>query len=122
MAEASQRQLAAGKKNAEGYRLLLDGDLEGAVAAFTEAIAIDPRLESAYWNRAEAYRRVGRGREAESDSREAERLARIAEYRGRPTRARRVGQETGPRVNAGGRGWGLAALCGYIFLRWWLDD
>ena len=53
--------------NDEGLRLLGAGDFQGSIKAFTEAIERDPRLESAYRNRAQAYRRLGMIQEAESD-------------------------------------------------------
>ena len=42
-------------RNDEGVRLLHAGDYEGAVAAFTEALAMDPDFETAYRNRASAF-------------------------------------------------------------------
>ena len=63
-AKVRQRQ----SKNQEGLRLVRTGDYEGAVAAFSEAIADNPNSsEEAYRSRAEAYRKLGREREADAD-------------------------------------------------------
>ena len=55
-------------KNAEGVRLLLAAKYEEAIAAFSEAIDLDPEYISAYRNRAEAYGKLKRDREAEADN------------------------------------------------------
>ncbi len=54
-------------KNDEGLRLLSAGDYQAAITAFTEAIDREPTLQSAYRNRAQAYRRLGRLDEADAD-------------------------------------------------------
>ena len=54
-------------KNDEGVRLLDSGDYEGAVAAFTEAIDLNPDFKTAYRNRSQALRKLGRMAEANSD-------------------------------------------------------
>ena len=59
-------------KNDEGVRLLNAGDFEGAVAAFSAAITLDPDFEAAYRNRANALHRLGRYQEAQADSDKAE--------------------------------------------------
>lgn len=46
---------AAIEKAREGARLLSDGDYQGAIAACTEAIRLDPRFDDAYLLRSEAY-------------------------------------------------------------------
>ena len=51
----------------EGIRQLECGDYEGAVAAFTSVIAVNPDLLQAYRDRAEAHRGLGRIEEAEAD-------------------------------------------------------
>jgi len=43
----------------EGWRLFLAGDYEGAIAAYSEAIALDPNFETAYRERSVAFRRLG---------------------------------------------------------------
>jgi len=63
---ANQKDAVA--KNDEGVRLLQAGDDEGAIAAFSEALAVDPNLTVAYRNRAAVYRRLGRLKEAKVDS------------------------------------------------------
>ena len=45
-------------KNAQGARLLNRGDIEGAAQAFSEAMALNPKLASAKSNREEALRRL----------------------------------------------------------------
>ena len=59
-----QKSLTA---NGEGLRLQRAEDYEGAAAAFTEAIALDPGLIGAYRSRAAAYERLGRDAEAKAD-------------------------------------------------------
>ena len=57
-------------KNDEGVRLLDSGDYEGAVAAFTEAIDLNPDFVTAFTanrNRSQALRKLGRMAEANSD-------------------------------------------------------
>jgi tetratricopeptide (TPR) repeat protein len=56
-------------------RLYNSQDYEGAVAAFTEAIGVDPNDVAAYRLRADAYRRLGREEEAEVDSRKIAELS-----------------------------------------------
>ena len=68
------RSREAAAKSEEGVRLMQMGDLERAVAAFTEAIALDPKLYDAYRRRAVALRRLDRAEEAEADSRKADSL------------------------------------------------
>ena len=63
----SETKRAALEKALEGWRLLSSGDYEGAVAACTEAIELEPGSLGSYRTRAEAYRRLGRGKEAEAD-------------------------------------------------------
>ena len=63
-------------KYANGVRLLIvTGDSEGAIAAFGEAIGMDPHSSQAalaYRRRAEVYRKLGREQEAEADAKAAE--------------------------------------------------
>ena len=54
-------------KNDEGVRLLDSGDYEGAVAAFSQEIDLDPDFKTAYRNRSQALRKLGRMAEANSD-------------------------------------------------------
>ena len=54
-------------KNEEGMHLHRERDYEGAVSAFSEAIALYPGFVGAYRSRAEAYRKLGREEEAEAD-------------------------------------------------------
>ena len=68
----SRREAVA--RNEEGCNLRSDGDLEGAVAAFSAAIAGDPKYVAAYVNRAETYRRLGMPDLADTDLRRAEQL------------------------------------------------
>ena len=49
---------AAVEKAREGARLFEAGDYEGAIAACTEAIELEPRIQGAYRTRAEASRRL----------------------------------------------------------------
>ena len=58
---------AAFDKAGEGWRLLSAGDHEGAIAACTEAIELDPSSIGARRNGPEALKRLGRSREAEAD-------------------------------------------------------
>ena len=62
----------ADAKNIEGVRRFNSKDYEGAVEAFSAAIAIDPHFEAAYRCRAEALRRLGRRDEAIRDLGKAE--------------------------------------------------
>ena len=72
----------AARKHAEGRWLLRTvRDYEGAVARFTEAIAINPYLARAYRDRGEAYRHLGMEKQAKAD---LERLESILESRGTP--------------------------------------
>jgi len=57
-------------------------DCEGAVAACTEAIYLDPRSQGAHRTRAEAYSRLGMANEARAD---LEHLARVSEPVQRPS-------------------------------------
>jgi tetratricopeptide (TPR) repeat protein len=50
-----------------GEECLQNGNYQWAAESFTKAIEFDPGLEMAYYRRAEAYRRLGRNREAISD-------------------------------------------------------
>lgn len=58
--------------NIKGVRLFNARDYEGAVQAFSAALAIDPHFEAAYRCRAEALRRLGRRDEAVRDLSKAE--------------------------------------------------
>ena len=62
----SETQRDAMKAN-QGRRLLDAGDYEGAITACTEAIELEPGSIGARRTRAEAYRRLGREKEAEAD-------------------------------------------------------
>ena len=57
----------AWSKNVAGERLARDQKSEEAIAAFTEAIDLDPKLAVAYKNRAQAYEAIGRWEEADAD-------------------------------------------------------
>ena len=62
-------------RHANGVRLLLAGDVEGAIAAFGEAFGLDPdssHAALAYRRRAEVYRQLGKEQEAEADAKAAE--------------------------------------------------
>ena len=61
-------------KNAEGVRLNQDGDHDGAIKAFTEALALDPDHANIYRNRADAYRAANKTAEADADSSKADEL------------------------------------------------
>jgi Flp pilus assembly protein TadD len=54
--------------------------LDQAIADFTEAIRVEPKIAIAYHNRAVAYARMGRKLRAGADSAEARRLG----YAGKP--------------------------------------
>ena len=54
-------------ENDEGVRLLGSRDYEGAVAAFSKAIDLNPDFETAYRNRSRALRKLGRFAKAKSD-------------------------------------------------------
>ena len=69
----------AADKLSEGMRLLGDADDEGAVAAFTDSIALNPNQTNVYRHRALAYRNLGREHEAEADSEKAASSARARE-------------------------------------------
>lgn len=60
-------QRAALDRAGEGWRLLSDGDYEGAIAACTEAIELDFSSLGARRTRAEAYSRLGRVNEPGAD-------------------------------------------------------
>ena len=62
----SKTQRAADKVD-EGARLLSAGDYEGAIAAYTEAIDLDPSFGWAYYYRAEARKRLGMLSKSEAD-------------------------------------------------------
>ena len=64
--EAEARK-AATEKALEGARLLAARDYEGSIAACTEAIELNPGSIGARRTRAEAYRQLGMGKEAEGD-------------------------------------------------------
>ena len=70
--DAMETPPAAIDENLEGVRRFKASDYEGAVESFTAAIAIDPGFEAGYRCRAEALRRLGRGREANADLNMAE--------------------------------------------------
>ena len=55
------------QKAFEGSRLAGGGDYNGAIAACTEAIRLDPGILGAYNTRAEAYKRIGRRDKARAD-------------------------------------------------------
>ncbi len=55
--------------NDKGVALLNSGDYEGAVAAFSRAIELNPDFVTFYRNRSQALRRLGRMAEAASDRR-----------------------------------------------------
>ena len=88
-------------KNSEGLGLLTAGDYEGAIAAFGEAIALEPDWETVYRNRAEAHRRLGWKGPAAADAQRADsirerrrlkqsaRTARASAPTAAPTRAAR---------------------------------
>jgi tetratricopeptide (TPR) repeat protein len=64
---------------AEAHRLRGDvctkeGNLDRAIASYSEAIRLDPRSVASYRGRAEAHSRKGEVDRAEVDRREAERL------------------------------------------------
>ena len=61
---------AALDKAFEGRRRLRLGDYKGAIAAYTEAIELDPTMRGPYRYRAESYKRLGREKEAGSDLRD----------------------------------------------------
>jgi pyruvate/2-oxoglutarate dehydrogenase complex dihydrolipoamide acyltransferase (E2) component len=60
---------AALEKAIAGKDLLRIGDYQGAVQAYTEAIALDPAMRGPYVNRAAAYRQLGLTAMAEADLR-----------------------------------------------------
>jgi len=64
-------------KKGVAVRLHNSQDYEGAVAAFTEVIGLDPNDEGAYRLRANAYRRLGREEEAEADLQKAAEIGRL---------------------------------------------
>ena len=72
------------KKNDDGLRLRQVGDIEGAVEAFTQAITLNPNFESAYRNRAEAFRRLGKTDQATGDLDKAETMAQARLLASRP--------------------------------------
>ena len=61
-------------KNNQGMQLLRAGDPEGALAAFDEAIEVDPEFVYAYRNRAEAFKKLGRELESRADLEKADSL------------------------------------------------
>lgn len=63
----SGTQRTAHDKSGEGWRLLGAGDYEGAIAACTEAIELDPSSLGARRTRAEALKRLGRENQAAAD-------------------------------------------------------
>lgn len=71
---------SAAARLAEGLSLAWDGDLDGAIAAFDQAIALDPRNDLAYLNRGLAHQRNDEIERAIADLNLAIRYA--------PTRAR----------------------------------
>ena len=102
----AEKQRAALDGAQEGLRLLSVGDYEGAVVACTDAIKLDARSLGAYRTRAQAYERMGMGKEAQADY-------------------RHLGVETAPRSVAKTRNAWLATLLnllplpvglGYIYL------
>ena len=70
---SSRREAVA--RNEEGCRLRSAGDIEGAVAAFSAAIASDPKYVAAHINRAETYRRLEMPDLARADQRRADQLS-----------------------------------------------
>jgi tetratricopeptide (TPR) repeat protein len=65
---------AAGRLVLQGNDLVARGDLDGAIAAYTEAIRLDPRSTTAYLGRGVARSRTGQFAEAIADATEAIRL------------------------------------------------
>ena len=61
--------------------MLDSGDYDQAIAAYTEAIELDPSVAVAYENRAEAYKRLGREKEAQADLERLERLKLVPDQR-----------------------------------------
>ena len=64
------------EKNGEGLDLFGAAHYERAIAAFSEAISLEPEWEVIYRNRAEAHRRQGREASATEDIRKADFLRR----------------------------------------------
>ena len=54
-------------KNREGVRLLAARDHKGAIAAFSEAISLDPNFSTSYRNRATAFEKAGKFTESAAD-------------------------------------------------------
>ena len=63
----SETKRVAISKVQEAWFLLAAGNYDGAVAASTEAIELDPRRRGAYQLRAVAHKHLSRGQDAEAD-------------------------------------------------------
>lgn len=57
-----------------GFAHAMCGDLEKAVADYSEALRLDPHYAAAYHNRSAAYRQLGRLKEARQDDAAIEQL------------------------------------------------
>jgi len=71
MSENEAGRHAAVSLNLKGIRLTDKGDYEGAILAFTEALALEPDMAGLYFNRAEAERLHGDFDKARADLDEA---------------------------------------------------
>jgi len=58
----------------EGSACLVSGDFDSAIAAFTEAIRLDPEDAEAYYGRGVAYEKKGEKSKAEEDFAQAKKL------------------------------------------------
>ena len=67
----ADRKLLAVQKMEEGNARYYKGDYQGAIAAFDEALSLDPKYSSAYNNRSCAYSKLGRYDRAIEDCNEA---------------------------------------------------
>ncbi len=85
------------EKNDEGIKLLHAGEYERALEGFTKAIELYPGFVGAYQNRAEAYRKLGRERDARRD---LEKISSLLQGRRRDAVRERL--ETGPGHRAEG--------------------
>ena len=96
-----ETERAAIDKAREGRQLLHAGDYEGAIAACTEAIELDPGILGAYGSRAAAYRRLGMKNEAGADLR--------YEAETKPAAIKKARE--GARLLNAGDYWGAIAAC-----------